>query len=665
MKYAFMEGNSLKKTSILLILIGLGAISVSLFVTPTFATNYISPDKNISTGGLAQLQIYRVLLASLGVFLSAIGITIVIIHPKKVKDIYNWLIRMFPVWSKTVLSMSWGILISWFWNEDITLLLGINTRGYGYIFHIFLIGVYSLVLTVICFLLISVIERFFYYWRNEENFISRHYQILILISISLVLLIHPVKYIFNFLTFPYPIELREPVLIHSAYAFDSGINPYSLQSYPEYIYLYGILYPLTLAPFIKLAVHPLLVARAYSVLFFVLFSGLSISILIKRGASKISSLVGALILLNSMCLIWAVNGARPDAPALFFSFLGFYIMEKDNYGYRSIIFSAIACVLSLHFKQYLLFSAVVIAVYLFLFISKQKGLTFASEYFPLYYEYSILHHLIAGEGVNTRGVSHLIMQSKHFFKYYWILLFLFLYHVFKVISNISLDQLKKIRFKPLILTEPFITFFPVDIYSIGIFLSAAILTLWLGKNYGNVYTYYGELLLPFLLFLIIPKIDEWFKNGLSRNLCLLSILLLCVLPFSVNYGGDFSGWRESYRTLERYYKDCSNVYDQTSFAALYKIEHNMHPVYNNGQVAYALSVIPNTETFPGKISEVPVELLEQRLFEWNSNIEHNLENQTFDCIFSIKEIYDQYDQAAVIKNVTGSKIIFQVPYQPE
>jgi len=317
-------------------------------------------------------------------------------------------------------------------------------------------------------------------------------------------------------------------------------------------------------------------------------------------------------------------------------------------------------VLSLHFKQYLLFSAVVIAVYLFLSISKQKGLTFAgviitfslvsyvllSEYFPLHYEYSIMPYLIMGEGEYPRDVLHLIMQSKHFFKYYWILLFLFLYHVFKVISNISLDQLKKIRFKPLILTEPFITFFPVDIYSI-------VLTLWLGKNYGNVYTYYGELLLPFLLFLIIPKIDEWFKNGLSRNLCLLSILLLCVLPFNVNYASDFSGWRESYKTLERYYKDCSNVYDQTSFAALYKIEHNMHPVYNNGHVDYALTVIPNIETFPGKISKVPVELLEQRLFEWNSNIEHNLENQTFDCIFSIKEIYDQYDQAAVIKNVKG------------
>ncbi len=50
-------------------------------------------------------------------------------------------------------------------------------------------------------------------------------------------------------TFPYPIELREPVSIHFAYAFASGVNPYSLQNYPEYTYLYGVLYPLTLAPF--------------------------------------------------------------------------------------------------------------------------------------------------------------------------------------------------------------------------------------------------------------------------------------------------------------------------------------------------------------------------------------------------------------------------------
>ena len=95
MLYGFMEGNNLKRTGILLILFGLGAISVSLLITPNFATNYISSYKNISTAGLATLQIYRFLLASLGVFLSAIGITIVFIQPKKVRDLRNWLVSKY------------------------------------------------------------------------------------------------------------------------------------------------------------------------------------------------------------------------------------------------------------------------------------------------------------------------------------------------------------------------------------------------------------------------------------------------------------------------------------------------------------------------------------------------------------------------------------------
>ncbi|MCK5344366.1 MAG: hypothetical protein KAR20_13220, partial [Candidatus Heimdallarchaeota archaeon] len=479
-----------------------------------------------------------------------------------------------------------------------------------------------------------------------------------------------------FLTFPYPIELRETASIHPAYALANGINPYSLESFPEYIYTYGILYPLTLSPFINMADHPLLVARTYNVLFLGLFSGLSFWIFRKQGASKTTSSIGVLILINSMCLIWAWNGVRPEAPALFFSFLGFYFMGKDDYSYKSIVLSAVTCVLSLHFKQYLLFSALVIAVYLFLFVSKKKGYIFAgsvtifsvvsfvvlTEFFPLYYNYSVLFHLNAGD--NMRSTSHLMLQSKEFFQYYWILLFFFLFHLYKVVSGSRLDQFKKIRFKPFNLTEPFVNFFLVDIYTVGVIISAATLTLWLGKHAGNVYTYYGELLLPFLLYLVIPKIDEWFKNDLYLNLGRFLILIFCVFPFRGNYNSNFNAWHESFLTLEKYYEKCTNVYDRTSLAALYKIEHNMSPVYNNGHVQYARTLIPNIETIPGRISNIPAEFLEQRLFEWNSKIEHNINNQKFDCIFSRNEVIEHYKQVALIENASGWKVIVQIPDLP-
>ena len=579
-------------------------------------------------------------------------------------------------WSKVILSLFWGFLTSRFWREDITLLLGISTKGHDRWFSLLLFGVYSLFFTILFFILISVVEKIFYQWRNEEKIISRHFKVLIVWSLMLVLLVYPVKYLTNFLTFPYPIEFRETASIHPAYALANGINPYSLENFPEYIYTYGILYPLTLSPFINMADHPLLVARIYNVIFLGLFSGLSFWIFRKQGASKTTSSIGLLILVNSMCLIWAWNGARPEAPALFFSFLGFYFMGKDDYSDRSILLSAVTCVLSLHFKQYLLFSALVISVYLFLFVSKKKAYMFAgsvtilslvsylvlTKFFPLYYEYSFMFHFNVGE--SNRSLSHLLLQSKEFFLYYWILLFFLLFHLYKVVSGLNLDQIKKIRFKPFDLTKPLVNFVQIDIYTFGVIISAAALTLWLGKHKGNVYTYYGELLLPFLLYLVIPKIDEWFKNDLYVNLGRFLILIFCVFPFRGNYNSNFNAWHESFLTLEKHYEKCVNVYDRIPLAALYKIEHNISPVYNNGHVQYAPALIPNNETIPGKISNIPVESLENRLFEWNNEIDHNIDNQKFDCIFSGNEVINNYKQDAVIKNASGWKIFVQVPDLP-
>ena len=90
----------------------------------------------------------------------------------------------------------------------------------------------------------------------------------------------------------------------------------------------------------------------------------------------------------------------------------------------------------------------------------------------------------------------------------------------------------------------------------------------------------------------------------------------------------------------------------------------MSPVYNNGHVQYARTLIPNIETIPGRISNIPAEFLEQRLFEWNSKIEHNINNQKFDCIFSRNEVIEHYKQVALIENASGWKVIVQIPDLP-
>jgi len=572
--------------------------------------------------------------------------------------------------SKIALSLTWAYLCLVYFREYLNRLIGVSLKTRGFLYRYLLYGSYALLFYLFWIFLLNSIEFFYKPTDSEKRKLSQLYQIVIVCSVLIVLIESPLKYLHEFLTFPYPIELRETASIYPAVAMANGVNPYAIHGFPEYIYTYGILYPLSLAPFINLSEHPLLVGRAYNLLFFALFSGLSIAILRNRGSSRISSLIGLMILINSMCQIWAWNGVRPDAPALFFSFLSYYILEKGQYSFRSILFGAIACVVGLHFKQYMAFSGVVIAIYLFLFISKRNAIHFIAvfsifslisylvilKFFPLYLEYSVLHHLIAGG--YSKSTAHLLAQTKDFIKYFWILLLLFVYHIYKKVTGKKGSQLH-LDFKTY--SKPLINSFIIDSYTVGVLLSSILLAVWLGKHAGNVYTYFGELLLPLLLYTVIPKIDEWCKNTTYRNFLLVSVLIFCVLPLSRQYSSNFSAWSKSYNKLEQIYNGCSNAYDQTALASLYKIENYIHPVYNNGHVEYAPTVIPDKDSLMGRLFNVPAEEMEAQLEAWNNNIKINIENRKFDCIFSIDETYIQYTKVDTIENATGWVISVLVP----
>ena len=152
---------------------------------------------------------------------------------------------------------------------------------------------------------------------------------ILLFAVILLFLIYPIQFTINFLTFKFPLEYRDAASISSAVDFSRGINLYSIENFPDHIYLYGFLYPLIMAPFIKFVANPILIARFIDVLFLILFLGISFWILRKRNTSIISSLIAVLILLNSFCFIWFINGSRPDTSGLFFSLLGIIFIIKD------------------------------------------------------------------------------------------------------------------------------------------------------------------------------------------------------------------------------------------------------------------------------------------------------------------------------------------------
>ncbi len=285
--------------------------------------------------------------------------------------------------------------------------------------------------------------------------IPPYQQIAITIIFSIVmaiLLIYPLQFVVKYLSFPFPFEYRDAASIYAAVGFSKGVNPYSLQNFPGHIYLYGLLYPVMLMPFVNL-IHPLLAAAAINVVFLILFLIMSFWIFRKRHASIISSLIGLLILLNSTCLIWKNNGSRPDMPGLFFALLGLCFLLKREPGIIRILLCALSCVISFYLKQYMIFSALVVAVYLYFFVSKQKGYIFIAttlalglvsflvirSFFPLYYEYSIMHHITVAGDYPTLMEE----QTLFFLFFYWVLFLIYLFHLYKEFRTFGLKRLKK------------------------------------------------------------------------------------------------------------------------------------------------------------------------------------------------------------------------------
>ena len=418
-----------------------------------------------------------------------------------------------------------------------------------------------------------------------------------------LLLIHPLQYLFNWLSYPYPVNYRDVGEVYPAVAMSQGINPYSIESYPQYMFVYGAMFEFVILPFIGLTTQPLLVAHWVMVVFLAAFLALAFWYFRKRKASVLSSLVGVLVFLNAVCFLWHLDGIRPDTLALFFGYAAFYIFFKKKISTFDLFLSALFCVFCFYLKQYLLFSAAIIAVYLFLFNSKLKSLLYVlftavlgigsfllfCHFFPMYFNYSIIHHLTMYGGNN---IEHMYMQSKDFFRFFWPLLLFSLIVLHKKLSSFDFKSLSAKTLFSLKIKQPLISGVQIDFWILGFLGAILVLTFWLGRHSLSYYSYYVELLLPYLVFLVIPEIDQLLPDTPHKIALQLIIMGFCLLPFNARYVLNAKAASQQYQQFFAQAEQCTNIYDTNPLAAVYKLNRGINPIYNNGQTEYADSVAP-------------------------------------------------------------------------
>ena len=294
--------------------------------------------------------------------------------------------------------------------------------------------------------------------------------------------IYPIKFLWGYYSFPYPYEVRDAAGISVAFDFSRGINPYTIQNFPQNMYIYGFMYPLILSPFINQSVHPILVTKYVDIIFLTSYLFITFIFLRKRGASISTTLVGLLILLGSIANVYTRNGARPDVTGLFFSFSGFYLVFREKLTNADVVLSALLCIIAFYFKVYMIFIAPIILLYLFLFVSRGKsalfvlaGFIFAilsyliiRHVFPTHYDITVMMQLF---NEVTYIFTWMIRQTSYFIKYYWILIVILLFNLSVYLFSLFFSSRGKKKIPSLFYNKPIFRPIHFDIFDIGILVS--------------------------------------------------------------------------------------------------------------------------------------------------------------------------------------------------
>lgn len=110
---------------------------------------------------------------------------------------------------------------------------------------------------------------------DGTRFSKIHWRDVLPVAVLLTLAVFSIQYLFSFLRFPNPLEYREAASIILANVLHQGSNPFTLINYPQDMYIYGLLYPFFIAPWIGIVQPILLIPRLLNVIFLLLTCVLS------------------------------------------------------------------------------------------------------------------------------------------------------------------------------------------------------------------------------------------------------------------------------------------------------------------------------------------------------------------------------------------------------
>jgi hypothetical protein len=445
------------------------------------------------------------------------------------------------------------------------------------------------------------------------------------------------------ISIPYQIEFREGTAQVLTKLLLGGENPFVLDNQPLGMNNYGLGYNIVIWPFAVLFGNTLSVHRSVTFIFILLSSLISFLVVYRVKRESAPALACAAFVMIGLIGRGGV-GAFPSAMGTFLFLSAVFIPILKSFDHPSLIFSGLFSIAAFYTKPYFVLACGVVASYVFLFVSKKKGVFYSILFlvlfvisffvvrfvFPLYFI-----NTIVGNISNTyRTFDHLFSQLKQLIFYFFPVLivpFVALRTAFgKRVSNTSFNEKIKNVFNLLNWNQPFIGISAN--YSFYFFVIALLAFIFiLGPHIGTYLNYAYQILIPAYFCWLFQKVDLKEKTGY--------IIVLLVLFNLFSWEKDLltpvmleqktsKEWAELFSYLE------SPSHILNSPVVTSKIVELGKAPIDSGQTAYFYSVkrFPDNELIGPSYDSFAQDGIKYVRF-----IDNSIEKQKFDLILVTKE----------------------------
>lgn len=454
-------------------------------------------------------------------------------------------------------------------------------------------------------------------------------------------------YHYHLVIFPYANTLREGAMMTSTDALVKGLNPYAFALQPRSMNQYGILYPLFVWPWAKLFGTTILVHRMATA-FFILASCLLIYFVLKRMAVPLLLNVWAVLMLYASLMYPGTSTPTidPGAMGMFLFLLTVFIPWFCKYTYKSLVISVICGILAFYTKAYVFLGVFIMVSYLFLFVSKQKGLfygflllvlsvasiMFVSHILPAYFDNCFFAAVNMGPAWSSMERLHeqiILYWDIHQWTFILIAA-IFLYHIYIAIRHHFADTIKRnitavfLSFNLTKIREPLVKLdLPLVLYA-GL-CSTFVLYMSLGRHSGAMLWYFFQLLSPFFLIgaaWLFSRITYW--PIFCVPFLIVNLYTITADQNSDSFKKNLANWPELTLLLSQH----QHILNSPLIAPLL-IQQNKE-IIDDGQAEYFLPGGERNYWMKGWLKEDYRIYIQQILFF--QNIRNMVESKGFDLI---------------------------------